>query len=445
MIGGHLGESLMALGFVTREELEALADEWPIAPRSIDETGLSLHFLVDFMLRALYSFGAQDMPSISRATKLSMGVVKELFAYLHKRAMVEIRGGASEFVWKYDLTSEGRAKALLALEQSEYVGPAPVPLEEFSDQVEKQSVAYERIDAERLEQALAHLVLPSSLVRQLGSAINSGRAVLVYGGSGNGKSSIAHALGQVFSTNILIPYCISVDGHIIKLFDPALHEAIPETPPPDSSSLSTQPDRRWIRCRRPVVHAGGELTLGMLDLDFDSISKTYEAPVQFKATCGVFIIDDFGRQLVKPSDLLNRWIVPLEKKVDYLTLHTGRKFQIPFDENVLFSTNIPPGELMDGALLRRIDYKLFVEAPSLSDYRIIFKRICAVNNLEYSEDLMPPLEDFYRETGLKVAAYHPKALVEHVLAACKFAGKHPHLSHEMLLEAMQHLLVKDSF
>jgi predicted ATPase with chaperone activity len=315
----------------------------------------------------------------------------------------------------------------------------------------KQTIANERIVADTLSRTLSHLILPKETLRQLGPAINSGRAMLLHGASGNGKTSIAQALAQVFRQTVCIPHSIEVDGQIIKIFDRTVHKEIPsERSPGESvrSPFSLQPakfDPRWVRSRRPVVISGGELTLRMLDLEFDPISKYYEAPLQVKATGGVFVIDDFGRQAVRPRDLLNRWIVPLERRVDYLTLHTGKKFDLPFDQLVIFSTNIPLEEMMDAALLRRIHYKIRIDPPTVEDYKAIYRTICHLHELEPSEEILTYLLDsFYSNNIMPAMAFHPKFIVEHCITACNYEGIPPRLTMGLVRDALQNLVLTET-
>ena len=442
LVGGLDGENLRALGFLGKEQLRALVQEPPSAPRSTEDTGLGLRFLHDLILKFLHVYNLETIHEIADTIKLSVPIVEGLLGDLKKQALIQIPGSRGRMVLRHGLTSEGRQRASEALALSAYVGLAPVALDAFCDQVEKQSITHEQIDADALESALSHLVLPRELRRQLGSALNSGRAILLYGGPGNGKSSVARSLGRVFQQQIHIPYALIVDEQVIKLFDPAIHQESPMEPTINPDDPSARSDPRWVRCRRPLVQSGGELTLGMLDLDFDSVSKYYEAPLQLKAMGGLFIIDDFGRQMVRPGDLLNRWLVPLEKKIDYLTMHTGKKFQILFDEIVVFSSNIPPTDLMDEAMMRRVDYKLEVDYPSLEAYEVIFRRICRVNSLEPFEGFMPCLEEFYTRTGITPAAFHPRSLIDDVLATCRFEGKEPQLTLDRLERALARLDVK---
>ncbi|MCZ6878370.1 MAG: hypothetical protein O7G29_09535 [Acidobacteria bacterium] len=443
-------QSLELLDCSQPKGLEARLGQSPEAPRHLQDTGLNRQFLLNSILKFLYIPALQTVSEISNQVKLSSRIIESLLETLKKQALVEVTGAIDNnpLILKYVLTSKGKQRAIEALKQSEYVGPVPVPLAVYQAQVGKQLVAHEQIKPDQLLQTFSHLVLPETIFRQLGPGINSAKAILLYGQSGNGKSSIAEGLGQVFQQTIYIPYCIEVDGHIIKIFDPAMHEEVSSEPGSESSDgreitgRSFKCDPRWVRCRRPVVITAGELTLRMLDLDFDPVSKYYEAPLQVKATGGVFIIDDFGRQQIRPLDLMNRWILPLEKRVDYLTLHTGKKFQVPFDSVVIFSTNIPPETLMDAAALRRVPYKLQIAPPSAAEFETIFRRVCEFYGLEFSKDVVSYLlDDFYDKNSVPLAAFHPKFIVEHVIAACKYEGVLPHISHNLLQEALQNLVV----
>jgi predicted ATPase with chaperone activity len=445
-------QPLEVLGLTEPEQPESRLVEPPPVPRTIQDTGLNGRLLLNFILKFLYVPALQTVSEISNQIKLSQRIVESLLETLKEQRLVEITGTADNnpLILKYVLTSKGKERAIEASKQSAYMGPVPVPLATYQAQVEKQTVTNERIDAEQLSQSFSHLVLPEKVLRQLGPGINSGRAILLYGSGGNGKSSIAEALGRTFQQTIYIPYCIEVDGQIIRIFDPALHEEDFSEQDSESSEedalygRSVKFDPRWVRCRRPSVVTGGELTLKMLDLDFDVVSKYYEAPLQVKATGGVFIIDDFGRQQIQPHDLMNRWILPLEKRVDYLTLHTGKKFQVPFDEVVIFSTNIPPGVLMDPPSLRRIPYKLQIDPPTEEEYETIFRRVCKLHDLEFSQDLFSYLmDDFYKNNTLPLAGFHPKFIVEHVMAACKYEGVLPHFSRHLLKDALQNLVVNE--
>jgi hypothetical protein len=349
--------------------------------------------------------------------------------------------------FRYSLTTKGREWAIEALAQSQYVGPTPVSLDSYIEQIERQKVTNERINRERIDNGFEDLVVPENFLDELGPAINSGRAMLLYGSPGNGKSSIAEGVGEVFGDVIYVPYCLELEGQIIKIFDPTIHKRVSPENGLKSSALFAQEnqelDQRWVPCRRPVVITGGELNLEMLDLRYDPHAKFYVAPLHVKAIGGIFIIDDFGRQLVSPKDLLNRWIIPLEKRIDYLTLRTGKTFSIPFDELVIFSTNMRPEDLMDPAFLRRIPYKIEIGSPTLEDYRTIFERVCESQALGLTEDIINfVLEELHAHLDVPIARYQPKFIVDQVVLSCRYEGIPPVLTRERIDAAWQNLYVR---
>jgi hypothetical protein len=430
--GGSLIESLLTLGLVSEQELDAFLDTAPASPETAPETGLGGRFLLDFILKAVYVTGLETVVALGEFTKLPPYVVDTVLEDAKSKHLVEVLG-LSGHLHRYALTGEGRRWALGALDQCQYTGPAPVTLDKWQEQVVKQSITRDHLTPERVREALSHLVMPSDMVSRMGPAANSGRAVLFYGGVGNGKTSIAEAIGHAFQQEISVPHCVELDGQIIKVFDSALHIEV-ESQPSD--------DPRWVRCKRPVVITGGELTLEMLDLSFDEISKTYEAPAHLKATGGVFIIDDFGRQRARPQDLLNRWIFPLEHRADFLTLHTGKKVRLLFDQLVIFSTNFAPQDLMDAAGLRRIPYKFDIAAPDRALYTQILKQLCEARRLELPDAVIEYLLDrFYPHTQAPLSAAHPAFIVEHVIERCRFDGREPTMDLEIVREAAQHLVV----
>ena len=448
--GGRISDNLIALGYITRERLEAILQEPPPVPKTIDETGLEGNFLLNSILRIMYVSALQTIPELSEQIKLTRRVVETLLDFAKKEALVEIRGPSekSQNIMRYALTNAGKERASEALRRCEYIGPAPVPLERYQVQVQKQTITNEIIGMGKLKNALSHLVLPEGVIRQLGPASNSGRAILIYGAAGSGKTSIAEALVTAFEQAVYVPYCIEAGGQIIKIFDPSVHIALLSNS--NGAHANSHPmflpsmeyDPRWVLCRRPCIISGGELTLEMLDLDFDVHSKYYEAPLQMKAIGGIFVIDDFGRQRVRPHELLNRWILPLERKVDYLTLHTGKKFALLFDQLVIFATNFPPEELMDPAQLRRVHYKLKINPPTADEYREIFRRICESYGLAFSEDIMAYLfNSFYAKHNVPFAGFHPKFIAEHVIAACNYLGTPPRITRQLLDESLENMVI----
>jgi energy-coupling factor transporter ATP-binding protein EcfA2 len=315
--------------------------------------------------------------------------------------------------------------------------------------VSLQKLTNEVISFEQIRASFAGLTFDDSIVEQCGPALNSGRAMLLYGPPGNGKSSVAHCLGNVFSDVIYVPYAINVDGQVIRVHDSSVHVSLGADALSEHGTSSflrhEEYDARWVPCRRPFVLTGGELTLEMLDLRFDEAGRFYEAPLHLKALGGCFVIDDFGRQLVSPTNLLNRWIVPLESRVDYLKLHTGKTFSVPFEELIIFSTNLDPEDLMDTAFLRRLPYKIEVGAPDLKNYRSIFDAECARRGLSMTRDVFDGIVRMItEEKGLELAAYHPRFIVDQVVATCRFMGQAPHFEPRFIEYAINNLRVRPS-
>ena len=450
--GGRLGDNLVALGYITRGDLESILQEPPPLAKTVEQTGLDDNFLLNCLLRTMYISALQTIPELSQQIKLTRGVIEELLTFAKKEALVEIRGPSEKNynIMRYALTKAGKERASEALRRCEYIGPVPVQLETYQVQVQKQTITNEVVSIEKLKNSLSHLVLSEDVVRRLGPASNSGRAVLIYGAAGNGKTSIAEALVSAFEQPVYIPYAIEADGQIIKIFDLSTHVPFPSTTNTNGSNGDSHPmflpqleyDPRWVRCRRPYIITGGELTLDMLDLDFDPHSKYYEAPLQMKAIGGIFVIDDFGRQRVRPHDLLNRWIFPLERKLDYLTLHTGKKFALLFDQLVIFATNFPPEEIMDPAQLRRVHYKLKINPPTAEEYKEIFRRICDSYGLEFSEEIMADLvNNYYIKHKVPFAGFHPKFIAEHVIAACNYLGTPPRITRQLLTDSLENMVI----
>ncbi len=461
--GGLLGENLVALGSITDEQLREIVEFFPRYPKTLEETGLSFNFLFNLLLKTMY---VQDIETPSKATeslKISSSIINDLLEVARERNLVEVLGSsgvtlASEL--RHSLTQLGRDWATEYLDLCQHVGPAPVILEDYCNQIQRQAIGTEQVGRELLTERLSHLVLKPHLIEELGPAVNSGRGILIYGPPGNGKTSIAEAIGKSFSGIVYVPHAIEVDGQIVKVFDSTLHKEVTledrvkakedeeesiflEKEDNNSFIREENYDPRWVACQRPILVSGGELTLGMLDLSFNPYSKIYEAPLQVKAMNGVFLLDDFGRQQAKPADLLNRWIIPLEKCVDYLALQTGTKFSIPFDELVIFSTNLSPEDLMDEAFLRRIPYKIEMTSPSREDFTKIFENLCEQAKIEIPDGIMDFMfKSYYEPNNVDLASHHPGFIVERIKDRCRFTSGVPHLDEDLVTFALQNLSIK---
>ena len=450
--GGRLGDHLVASGAIAPDTLHAFLHRIPAEPADIPATGIDGITLMGLLIKSLYGGHLETVRQFMDAIKLPYHIVSELVQMAVDRQLLYTlgaRASTSPLDMCYTLTEEGRRWVIDALNQMRYSGPAPVTLEDFNQQVNLQKVTHELVTFEKIRKAMGDLTFEDSMIEQSGLALNSGRAMLHYGPPGNGKTSVALCFANVFTDVIYVPYAIFVEGQIIRVYDPSLHTVLNPSDLDHDSGLSfmrlEEYDSRWVPCRRPFVLVGGELTLEMLDLRFDPSANFYEAPMHIKALGGCFVIDDFGRQLVSPTQLLNRWIVPLESRVDYLKLHTGKSFSIPFEELVIFSTNLEPEDLMDPAFLRRIPYKIEVGAPSLSVYHQIFVKECRRQRLDFSEALFEHIvQKLTQEKGLELAAYQPRFLVDQVVATCRFMGQEPHFEPRYISYALDNLRVKRS-
>jgi predicted ATPase with chaperone activity len=418
----------------------------------ISDTGLSQLWLQDLALKILYFQGYLTGYNIAEAIALPFaGITDQILDTLKREKFVEVKSsrmGLGEGAYQYSITGAGIARAREALERSQYAGPAPVPIEGYNEAMGHQSRGRMLVTQRILRQALAHLVLSEKIFQRIGPAVNSGTSIFIYGPPGNGKTSIAQGVGKmILSTTMYIPYALYVDGQVIKLYDSVNHQLAP-----DKSSTSTgtgslraggRRDPRWVRIRRPFIVVGGELNLEGLDLVFDDVNKYYEAPFQVKANGGILLIDDFGRQLVRPRDLLNRWIVPLENRIDYLTLHTGRKLEVPFDVLVVFSTNLPPRDLVDEAFLRRLRHKIEVGDPSYENYREIFRRVAEARRIPYSDQgLAYLLQEWYIKRNRNLRASHPRDICDQIIDIAQYLSEEPRMTKDLLDRAAESYFVR---
>jgi hypothetical protein len=426
----------------------------PRAPANLHECGLSLMQVCDLVLKQMYLGGHLLSVDMAKQARLPFPVIDEALQFLKDEKCAEVTAGEiiGRVSYRFALTDLGRVRARESFEQCRYVGPAPVPLEQYVKQCLQQTVTGTVCQIDALRDAFTNLIIHRNLLEELGPAICSGKSIFLYGPPGNGKTMIAKGLGRFLNLHggeIYVPYAIQAENSIITIYDPTVHVAT------DNDDLhgaemgggsytqtgaqrimhASPPDLRWRRIRRPVVITGGELTLDMLDLRYNATSNYYQAPMHLKANGGVFLIDDFGRQMVSPRDLLNRWIIPLEERIDHLTLATGRSFQVPFEQLIIFSTNLDPKELVDDAFLRRIRHKILIDSPTKEMYTAMFQLACQVRNLEFCLDALNYLFRAYYDAGRPTRASDPRDLLEIVVSICRFRGLKPQLTEALISEA----------
>ena len=407
----------------------------PPPPATMEETGLHPDTLNQLMLKTLVG-GESSGTGLSEKLKLPYTVLDALIQHARVEKLVEVRGasGAGSAGYRYALTDMGRDRAAQFLEVSRYIGPAPVPLAQYNAYVRACMAARPYIDKDRLMTGFENLIVGKPMLDQLGPAVNSGKSLFLYGAPGNGKTVLAEGIGRALGEQMHVPHAIDIDGQTITMFDPVNHIVAGGGESDMQSVISAAAlDRRWQPIRRPVVVVGGELTLEMLDLTFNPIAKFYEAPIQLKANGGVFVVDDFGRQRIPPRDLLNRWIVPLESRVDFLTLHTGRKFEIPFNVLIVFATNLKPESLADEAFLRRIPYKILAKNPTMDEFCRIFELNCRKRGLAFDPVMIEYLQrKYYQPRKLQMRACHPRDLIDQVVDMCRYQGRTPGITRELL-------------
>jgi predicted ATPase with chaperone activity len=412
----------------------------PLAPSTYQEAGLTLDLLIQLSLKMLHFAGELTGAELARRLGVNFSVIDPALEALKTQRQIEIGGGTmmGRASYRYRITDAGRQRAVLFLESNHYVGVAPVPFDQYKRYMRSfMNTAPRSATRDRVREAFSHLVIGQNVLDQLGPAINAGHSMFVYGPPGNGKTVISQAIRRLLHGEIAIPHAIEVEGAIIRFFDPVNHEPIEplETVGNEGASLDlgARLDNRWVRCRRPMVMVGGELTLEALELSYSPTTGFYRAPVQAVANGGVLVIDDFGRQQVAPRDLLNRWIVPLESRVDFLTLQSGQKFELPFMVLVVFATNIKPADLVDEAFLRRIHYKVFAESPTVAEFMQIFENCCRERQLEFDRSLVQDLlKSYYEPRKIPLRGCQPRDLIDQALSLAEYLAAPRKLSPELL-------------
>jgi predicted ATPase with chaperone activity len=406
----------------------------PLAPATLEDAGLGAELVGGLLLKALHNVGEATGHELSKRLGLVFGAFEVVLQSLKSQLLCEIVGGAlmGGASYRYRLTEAGRVRAVAAFERNHYSGVAPVTLQQYRRYMESfMRSAPRRATNQQVREAFSHLVIDQGVLDQIGPAINSGHSMFIYGPPGNGKTAMARSVRSLLTGLIAIPHALEVDGQIIRLFDPDVHEPVPV---PDRGDYQTERrDSRWVMCRRPMVSVGGELTLERLGLAYNERSGVYRAPIQTMANGGVLLIDDFGRQRCAPRDLLNWWMVPLESRVEYLMLQSGEKVEMPFVALVIFSTNLKPADLVDEAFLRRIQYKIYAENPTVEDFIRIFERCCQDLGIPFERELVEALiGSIYRPRRIELRACHPRDLIKQALSLASYQGQPRRLTFELL-------------
>ena len=420
----------------------------PIAPKRLEDFKLPQVMMRDILLKTMFRKSLDMVSDLAKTMCIPIPVTQELIDLCRDQRLMEATGTLNANNGNemgYQLTDAGKSRALDALAQSEYFGAFPVPLEVYSEQVKRQSIRNIQVTRQQLVDAMGHLVLPDSLLDHLGPAVSAGRSVLMYGPPGNGKSSISNGIRDALGDFVYVPHAIEYAGQVITVFDPIVHSTVADAEQdPNSLRRVTPYDKRYVKCERPTVITGGELSLDMLDLVYNPTARTYQAPLQLKSTGGIFIVDDLGRQQEPPQKLVNRWIVPLEESKDILALQSGEKFEVPFDTLVIFSTNFHPNEIFDQAALRRIFFKIKIDGPDQENYLKIFAMVAKKRGMPLDEKaLIYLLKTKYPTINSIYANYQPIFLIDQMIAICEFEGIPYQMSPDLIDRAWANMFVKD--
>jgi predicted ATPase with chaperone activity len=425
-------EADRALSAIASDDLNPI----PPMPESLDDTGISLALIEQLILKLLYFRGEVMGRDLASLLGLQYSLIDELLETLKRQHYVGIKKslGMGNSSGIFALTESGRNITREYLENNQYAGTIPVPLQQYAELVRRQRLAENWLTPDSLRRAFKHLVVEHDILARIGPAVNSNKSFLIYGQPGNGKTALAEALFRVETAPIYMPYAIECQGNIVQLYDPIYHQKIDDA---DSDSVTLDRDhgydRRWFKCRRPFIITGGELGLDMLDLSFNKVSKVYDAPFQLKANNGIYLIDDFGRQKAAPAEILNRWIVPMERHVDYLSFQAGGKMTVPFEAFLIFSTNLRPDQLGDEAFLRRIQYKMFLRSPGRNEFVEIFERFAESRLLDYEPGVLDAFVDkHYVEGGKRYRRCHPRDVISHALDLINFESLPKELTLDVL-------------
>lgn len=424
----------------------------PITPSSVEDTGLPMSFIFDMILRTIFTYGQMSAAELANTIAIPFGVINPIYQQMRKQMLIDIvgqRGASGDASFVYDIKPPKGNNALQdALEKTAYTGPCPVPFADYVESVLAQTVKKMVVTRRSIRRAFEDLIISDEVFNEIGPAVNSASSIFFFGYPGNGKTSVAERITRLMGDSIYIPYAVEANGQIIKLYDPIQHTPIREEGgiegPDTVLKKSSEFDRRFIRIKRPTIVVGGELVMPMLDLKYNPVGKFYEAPLQMKANGGIFMIDDFGRQQVRPMDLLNRWIVPLEKKYDYLTTIAGTKIEVPFDEVLIFSTNLDPTQLADEAFLRRIKFKIEIRDPDEQQFRKIWELVCRAKKVEFDPSGIDYLiNKWYRPKNRPFRMCQPRDILDQMNSIAKYNMERVNFSPDLIDAACTTYFISD--